>query len=121
MHLWPERVVPKCAIDRSLAIAHGMEDTFWIEGASGRWNTRTTPAKPIDELVRERSSPAVKAALKSLLEAPATSASIRGLVRRVAPRSATQVEVRCGARAEARRHLAGRASQPAAVKAIKAY
>lgn len=26
MHLWPERVVPKCAKDRSLAIAHGLED-----------------------------------------------------------------------------------------------
>src|SRR5262249_30314952 len=28
MHLWPERVVIKCATDRSLAIAHGLEDTF---------------------------------------------------------------------------------------------
>jgi hypothetical protein len=26
MRLWPERVVPKCAKDRSLAIAHGLED-----------------------------------------------------------------------------------------------
>ena len=32
MHLWPERVVPKCATDRSLAIAHGLEDVFWVEG-----------------------------------------------------------------------------------------
>ena len=31
MHLWPERVVPKCATDRSLAIAHGLEDVFWTE------------------------------------------------------------------------------------------
>ena len=29
MRLWPERVVPKCASDRSLAIAHGLEDAFW--------------------------------------------------------------------------------------------
>ena len=29
MHLWPERVVPKCATDRSLAIAHGLEDVLW--------------------------------------------------------------------------------------------
>ena len=32
MHLWPERVVPRCATDRSLAIAHGLEDVFWVEG-----------------------------------------------------------------------------------------
>ena len=25
MHLWPERVVPKCVTDRSLAVAHGLE------------------------------------------------------------------------------------------------
>jgi hypothetical protein len=69
MHLWPERVVPKCAKDRSLAIAHGLEDVFWIEGADGKWTARKTPTRSIDELVRERTSPAVKAALKSLLEA----------------------------------------------------
>ena len=38
MHLWPERVVPKCATDRSLAIAHGLEEEFglgWeVEAAS---------------------------------------------------------------------------------------
>jgi len=33
MHLWPERVVPKCATDRSLAIAHGLEDVFWEESS----------------------------------------------------------------------------------------
>jgi hypothetical protein len=70
MHLWPERVVPKCAKDRSLAIAHGLEDVLWIKGSDGKWTTRKTPARPVDELVSERTSPAVKAALKSLLEAP---------------------------------------------------
>jgi hypothetical protein len=69
-HLWPERVVPKCAKDRSLAIAHGLEDVFWVEGADGKWTARKTPTRSIDDLVRERTSPAVKAALKSLLEAP---------------------------------------------------
>ena len=67
---WPERVVPKCATDRSLAIAHGLEDVFWVEGADGKWKPRPTPITPVEELVRERTSPAVKAALKSLLEAP---------------------------------------------------
>ncbi len=70
MHLWPERVVLKCAKDRSLAIAHGLEDVFWVEGTDGKWNARKTPKRSVDELVRERTSPAVRAALKSLLEAP---------------------------------------------------
>lgn len=70
MHLWPERVVPKCAKDRSLAIAHGLEDVFWVEGTDGKRTARKTPTCSIDELVRDRTSPAVKASLKSLLEAP---------------------------------------------------
>jgi hypothetical protein len=73
MHLWPERAVPKCAKDRSLAIAHGLEDVFWLEGSDGKWTARKTPTRSIDEIVREQTSPAVKAALKSLLEAPVTS------------------------------------------------
>jgi hypothetical protein len=35
IHLWPGRVVPKCATDRSLAIAHGLEDAFWVEALDG--------------------------------------------------------------------------------------
>lgn len=31
LHLWPERVIPKCATDRSLAIAHGLDEFFWEE------------------------------------------------------------------------------------------
>jgi hypothetical protein len=73
MHLWPERVVPKCVTDRSLAIAHGLEDVFWVEGSAGKWTARKTPTRAIEELIRERSSPAVKAALKSLLEAPSAA------------------------------------------------
>ena len=70
MHLWPERVVPKCATDRSLAIAHGLEEVLWVKGSDGKWKARATPVKPLDEIVGERTSPAVKAALKSLLDAP---------------------------------------------------
>src|SRR5690606_13645337 len=73
MHLWPERVVPKCAKDRSLAIAHGLEDVFWVEGTDGKWTARKTPTRSIEEIVRERTSPAVKSALESLLEAPAAA------------------------------------------------
>jgi hypothetical protein len=73
MHLWPERVVPKCAKDRSLAIAHGLEDVFWVEGTDGKWTARKTPTRSIEELVRERTSPAVKEALKTLIEAPVSA------------------------------------------------
>jgi hypothetical protein len=73
MRLWPERVVPKCATDRSLAIAHGLEDVFWVEGDNEKWKPRPVPTRPLDELVRERASNAVKAALKNLLEAHAAN------------------------------------------------
>ena len=77
MHLWPERVVPKCATDRSLAIAHGLEAVFWVQGTDGKWTARATPTRAVAELVRERSSPAVKAALTSLLEAAAQGGAAR--------------------------------------------
>lgn len=78
MHLWPERVVPKCAKDRSLAIVHGLEDVFWVEGTDGKWTARKTPTKSVEELVKQRTSPAVKSALKSLLEAPVASGKSTG-------------------------------------------
>ncbi|MBI4818833.1 MAG: hypothetical protein HY791_21360 [Deltaproteobacteria bacterium] len=77
MHLWPERVVPKCAKDRSLAIAHGLEDVFWVEGTDGKWAARKAPTRSVDELVKDRTSPAVKSALKNLLEAPTASGGSR--------------------------------------------
>jgi hypothetical protein len=75
MHLWPERVVPKCAKDRSLAIAHDLEDVFWVEGPDQKWHARETPTIAIDQIVRERTSSAVKAALTNLLDAPAAAPS----------------------------------------------
>ena len=63
MHLWPERVVPKCAEDRSLAIAHGLEAVFWAEGDDRKWQPRDEPTKDVDDLIRERTSSAVKDAL----------------------------------------------------------
>jgi hypothetical protein len=71
MHLWPERVVPKCATDRSLAVAHGLESNFWFEDEDGMWKSYERPKTSIAALVRERTSSSVKGALKSLLEAPA--------------------------------------------------
>jgi len=77
MHLWPERVIPKCASDRSLAIAHGLEEVFWEEDAKGKSAARKKPLTPFAELVAERTSPAVKAALKDLLEAPVPGGAAR--------------------------------------------
>jgi len=89
MHLWPERVIPKCKTDRSLAIAHGLEDLFWVQGNDGKWKPRSAPTRPVDVLVRERTSAAVKASLKSLLDAPVAKGNGgRGRGRRAANASA---------------------------------
>ncbi|MDB9846489.1 BREX-1 system adenine-specific DNA-methyltransferase PglX, partial [Acidimicrobiales bacterium] len=66
MHLWPERVIPKCAEDRSLAIAHDLEDVFWVQDADNadKWHARTTPTTTLDELIAQRHNPATKAALQ---------------------------------------------------------
>jgi hypothetical protein len=77
MHLWPERVVPKCGQDASLAIAHGLEEIFLERDERDRLAKKAPPSggwRPIiDRLVAERVSPAVKAALVSLQSAPAPS------------------------------------------------
>lgn len=78
MNLWPERVVPKCAIDRSIAIAHCLESVFWVEGDDGQWKERTVPEHVINDLVYERTSSAVRAALESLRGASAISKTVRG-------------------------------------------
>jgi hypothetical protein len=68
MRLWPERVVPKCAEDRSLAIAHGLEDVFWMKdkASEDKWLPRQPPATPVDQLVAQRHSPATTAALQRM-------------------------------------------------------
>jgi hypothetical protein len=86
MHLWPERVVPKCMTDRSLAIAHGLEEVFWEEGVDGKWKLKKVGKDIIDRLIAERTSVSVKAALKSLLEAPAPSTGRGGARRSESPR-----------------------------------
>lgn len=68
LHLWPERVVPQCATDRSLAIAHELEDAFWAEDDDGKWQSRDVEPETVEKLIAERTSPAVKAALDSLME-----------------------------------------------------
>jgi hypothetical protein len=92
MHLWPERVVPKCQTDRSLAIAHGLEATFWVEDQDGTWRQREVAEATIQQLIAERSSATVKAALADLRAAPApVGRSTRRATRaprRTAPRQA---------------------------------
>ena len=86
MHLWPERVVPKCLDDRSLAIAHGLEDDFWIQDGDEKWHKCKPPEGGWDQytqqVVEERSSPGVQAALTSLLEAPTLGSRTTGTKRR---------------------------------------
>ncbi|MES9819573.1 MAG: BREX-1 system adenine-specific DNA-methyltransferase PglX [Candidatus Thiodiazotropha sp.] len=77
MHLWPERVVPKCQDDRSLAIAHGLEDEFWYEDDEDKWQKRQVGSERIEEFAAERTSTAVKAALQELLDAPAPGGQTR--------------------------------------------
>jgi hypothetical protein len=86
MHLWPERVVPKCIDDRSLAIAHGLETALWREAADGTWEPKKVGADEVAALVAERTSAAVKAALKSLLGASAPVAGGAGGARRRVPK-----------------------------------
>ena len=65
IHLWPERVIPKCADDRSLAIAHNLEDTFWQPDPDNpnKWTKRDTPTTPIHQLTTTHHSPTTKTAL----------------------------------------------------------
>jgi hypothetical protein len=72
MYLWPERVIPKCATDRSLSIAHGLDEVFWEPAPEkeSRYRSRTVPQANLDQLVAMRTSPAVKSALKSLETQP---------------------------------------------------
>lgn len=77
MHLWPKRVVPKCLDDRSLAIAHGLEDKFWYEDDDGKWQKREVRVDLVADLVAERSSTAVEAALHGLLSVPSPSGGSR--------------------------------------------
>ncbi|MDM8516746.1 hypothetical protein QUF76_11140 [Desulfobacterales bacterium HSG16] len=77
MHLWPERVVPKCLKDRSLAIAHDLEENLWYEADKGKWYARDVSGSEIDKLIRERTSASVKAALDDLLSAPVPASTRR--------------------------------------------
>jgi hypothetical protein len=58
---------------------------FWAEGSDGKWQKRGVDDGAVQRLIAERTSPAVKAALKSLIDAPVPSTG-RGGRRATAPR-----------------------------------
>ena len=51
--LWPERVIPKCASDRSLAIAHGYEEDLWEEVENDKGKLVWQPRKDADGIVEQ--------------------------------------------------------------------
>ena len=77
LHLWPERVIPKCITDRSLAIAHGLEERLWQETNNGNWLRRQISEADLQALIAEHSNPAVKSALERYLAAPPPVAPTR--------------------------------------------
>lgn len=112
MHLWPERVVPRCAEDRSLAIAHGLDDVFWYEDSDGKWQPRKVTDSDVAKLVKERTSAAVRDALKSLLEAPAP---VTGrATRKKAPRAKGTRKRAASARPKAATNGASSSGRPSA-------
>jgi len=76
-HLWPERVIRKCTTDRSLAIAHGLEERLWQESNKGNWLPRQVSEAELQALLAEYSKPAVQNALERFLAAPPPVAAAR--------------------------------------------
>lgn len=78
MYLWPERVVRKCAVDRSFAIAHGLEERFWQQ-SDGKWKAKTVSAAEVSALIQERSSNVVRSSLEKLMaQTPGVNTGRRG-------------------------------------------
>ena len=85
MHLWPERVVPKCAIDRSLAITHDIEHLLWAEDSeTNKWQQAEDSQKSVLRLMAQRSSPALKSCLDELTRKAAPAPRTRARRVRVA-------------------------------------
>ena len=50
--LWPQRVIPKCATDRSLAIAHNYESDLWEEVENAKGKPTWQPKENAEEIVK---------------------------------------------------------------------
>ena len=88
-HLWPERVIRKCTTDRSLAIAHGLEERLWQETNNGSWLQRQVSDAELQALLAEYSKPAVQNALERFLAASPPVAAARTRAPRAAKSSST--------------------------------
>ena len=86
-HLWPERVIRKCVTDRSLAIAHGLEERLWQETSKGNWLQRQVSEAELQALLAEHSKPAVQNALERFLAASPSVAAARTRAPRAAKSS----------------------------------
>ena len=49
LSIWPDRIVPLCTKDRSLAIAHGLEDLFWLPDLESKKKEQLRPLKSPEE------------------------------------------------------------------------
>lgn len=71
MHLWPERVVPKCIENASYAIAHGLDEVFWKQDDRDRFQPKPEPdggwQPVIEKLIAERLRPGVAEARGKLI------------------------------------------------------
>jgi predicted RNA methylase len=88
-HLWPERVIRKCTTDRSLAIAHGLEERLWQETSKGNWLQHQVSEAELQALLAEYSKPAVQNALERFLAASPPVAAARTRAPRAAKSSST--------------------------------
>jgi hypothetical protein len=88
-HLWPERVIRKCTTDRSLAIAHGLEERLWQETSKGNGLQRQVSEAELQALLAEYSKPAVQNALERFLAAPPPVAAARTRAPRATKSSST--------------------------------
>jgi hypothetical protein len=79
-------VIPKCVTDRSLAIAHGLDDTFWRENLQGKWEPIPLSEEQLAQVVAAHTNHARSDALKRFLAAPPPLAATRARAR--APRAA---------------------------------
>ena len=81
MHLWPERVIPKCVESASYAIAHELDEVFWTQDDRDRFQPQPEPdggwQRTIDQLVAERKRPGVANAVEKLIAEGARAAPKR--------------------------------------------
>jgi|GEM_PF-812475 len=51
--IWPGRVVPLCAKDRSIASAHGLEDLLWVPDLTSKKKDQLRPLKSSEDEIKE--------------------------------------------------------------------